>query len=79
MSEVKVTYGSRSPGQSTVAGVKRCIYEDCQDLVEGTFYLAPGCEQTHPWPLSVPYLNEPLPLCSWHGRLVGDERATEPH
>jgi hypothetical protein len=57
--------------------VRRCIYENCQEAVDGWFYLAPG-EASHPWPVSVPYLDEPLPLCHWHGLLLGDERVPTP-
>jgi len=49
------------------------MYGECGEQGEGSFYLAPGSHRSHPWPVSVPYLAEPVPLCRWHGLLVGDQ------
>jgi hypothetical protein len=56
----------------------RCMYGECEEAIEATFYLAPGSHESHPWPVSVPYLREPVPLCKWHGLLVGDQPTHEP-
>lgn len=56
-----------------MGAMTRCMYGECGEAVEGSFYLAPGSQQSHPWPVSVPYLTEPVPLCHWHGLLVGDQ------
>lgn len=56
----------------------RCLYGECEEAVEATFYLAPGSHESHPWPVSVPYLREPVPLCKWHGLLVGDQPTRRP-
>jgi hypothetical protein len=41
---------------------------------DGWFLLAPGTEELPEWPISIPYFDEPLPLCQWHAQLVGDRR-----
>lgn len=58
-------------------GMTRCMYGECEEAIEGTFYLAPGSHESRPWPVSVPYLREPVPLCKWHGLLVGDQPVHE--
>jgi hypothetical protein len=46
--------------------------------VDGLFLLAPGLDDgDHPWPISIPYLQEPVPLCHWHSLVVGDQRVIE--
>jgi hypothetical protein len=54
--------------------VKRCIYQSCNEPSDGWFMLAIGTDEPREWPISIPYLDEPLPLCQWHAQLVGDQR-----
>jgi hypothetical protein len=57
--------------------VKRCIYANCDDAIDGYFFIAPGRDDHDVWPLSIPYLDEPLPLCQWHALLFGDQRSAD--
>jgi hypothetical protein len=59
----------------TITCVRHCIYENCDGAIDGYFFVAPGVDDDLAWPLSIPYLDEPLPLCHWHAQLIGNQRA----
>jgi hypothetical protein len=42
------------------------------------FYLLPDDGQVTGWPMSIPYLVEPVPLCDLHGGLIGEGKLVQP-
>jgi hypothetical protein len=58
--------------------VKRCLFPDCSAPSDSLFYLIPDDGQLMAWPMSIPYLVEPVPLCDWHGCLIGEGKLSQP-
>jgi hypothetical protein len=58
--------------------VRRCLFPECPASTDSWFYLLPEGGQVTAWPMSIPYLAEPLPLCDRHGALIGEGKRRRP-